>query len=117
MSLLQEGGPVFMYPLLALLVTIIVIIGKGFGKENKNKTIKLLNAVSLFALFYGLMGQVLGLIQAFDAIQSFNQEGINPEIVAGGLKISFLSTLFGIFIFLVARAGIITFILKDKEQV
>jgi hypothetical protein len=115
MSLLQEGGPVFMYPLLALLVTIIVIIGKGFGKENKSKTIKLLNAVSLFALFYGLMGQVLGLMQVFDYIQSFSPKVINPEIMAGGLKITFLSTLFGIFIFLVARVGILTFILKDKE--
>jgi len=115
MHLLVEGGVMFMYPLLVLLFVIIAIIVRGFGKEKKSKTIKLLNSVGLFALFYGLMGQVLGLIQAFDAIQSFSPKGFAPGIIAAGLKISFLSTLFGILNFLVSRAGIIAFILKEKE--
>lgn len=114
MQLLQDGGPLFMYTLLTLLFITLALIVKGLLKKDYSKTIKLVSSISLFALVFGLLGQVIGLITAFDSIQSFSPDGINPGVLAGGLKISFLTTSFGFFVFLVGRAGIIIMTWLEK---
>lgn len=113
MNLLQEGGPLFMYTLLLLLFISIGLFAQGILKKEKvEKTISLLSSISLFALVFGFLGQVLGLIAAFDAIESIGN--VAPNIIASGLKVSFLSTGFGALVFLVGRLGIIilTFLKK-----
>lgn len=106
LSIINDGGPVFMYPLVVLIIINIALTVKGFiKKETLQKTIKLLNSVSLFALVWGLLGQVIGLIAAFDAIEA--AADISPAMLAGGLKISFLTPLFGFIAFLIGRIGII----------
>lgn len=45
------------------------------------------------------------MIGAFDAIEAARD--ISPAILAGGIKISLLSPVFGTFIFLIDRLGII----------
>ena len=62
-------------------------------------------SVALFAIVWGFLGQIIGLISAFDAIEAAGD--ISPAILAGGLKISALSPAFGMFVFLVGRLGII----------
>ena len=112
---LIEGGPVFMFPILFLLILILVLIVKGFiDKNNNKKTISLISSVGLFTLVWGILGQTIGLIQAFDAIQVAGD--VSPGIIAGGLKISLLTTFFGLFTFLVARLGIIILIWMKKEK-
>lgn len=114
MNLLNEGGPIFMYPLLALLILVLILLAKGFSKKERvTKTIKLVSSITLFALVWGFLGQIIGLITAFDAIQ---MEGDMPfGVLAGGLKISFLTPAFGSVVFLIGRLGIIllTFLQKD----
>ncbi len=56
--------------------------------------------IGLFALVAGVMGQMVGLFQAFDIIQGV--ETIKPSILAGGLKVSMIPTLYGVIIFLVS---------------
>lgn len=111
---LNEGGPFFMYPLLLILILIIILIAKGFvQKGSVDKTISLISSIALFAIVWGFLGQIIGLIGAFDAIESYGD--VSPEIMAGGLKIAFLAPVFGMFNFLVGRLGIImlTWIKKD----
>lgn len=113
MHLLQEGGVLFMYSLLVLLILNIGLIVKGFTqKGDLEKTKSLLGSIGLFALVFGFLGQVLGLINAFDMIQSIGN--VSPEILAGGLKVSFLTTAFGALVFLVSRLGIILFTVFRK---
>lgn len=110
---LNEGGPFFMYTILLLLIICIVLIIKEFLKPaQKSKTIEILKSLSLFALVWGFLGLMIGLIVAFDAI-SFDGN-INPGILAGGLKVGLLSPTFGAFTFLIVRLGIIGLILKKK---
>lgn len=112
---LNEGGPVFMYTILILLIVIIALLVKVFLKqENIEKTIRLVSSISLFALVWGFLGQIIGLIQAFDTIQSFGN--VSPQVLAGGIKIGLLSPLFGMIVFLIARLGIISLILKQKNS-
>ncbi len=106
LSILNDGGPIFMYPLVLLIIVNVALTVKGFLKtENVNKTIKLISSVSLFAFVWGLLGQVIGLIGAFDTIEAVGN--ISPSLLAAGLKISFLVPMFGFVTFLIGRAGII----------
>jgi len=106
LSIINEGGPTFMYPLVILIIVNIALTIKGFiGKSNVQKTIKLLSSVSLFAIVWGLLGQVIGLIGAFDAIEAVGD--ISPALLAGGLKVSFIVPMFGFITFLIGRIGII----------
>jgi len=114
MHLLEEGGPVFMYTLLLLLFISIALFIYGLTKKNKRSKVKdLLSSVGLFAIIFGFFGQIIGLIAAFDAIESMGD--VSQGVLAAGLKISFLCTGFGALVFLVARLGIIILTVLRKE--
>jgi hypothetical protein len=103
---LNEGGPLFMYTTLFILILILALLIRGFLKpSSRDKTITLVSSISLFVLVWGFLGQMIGLISAFDAIEAAGD--ISPSMLAGGLKIAILSPLFGMFVFLIARVGII----------
>ena len=103
---LNEGGTLFMYTTLVILIAIIVLLVKAFVKtEDKEKSIILVKHLSLFVLVWGFLGQMIGLIGAFDAIQAVGNP--SPEILAGGIKVAILSPTFGMVAFLIARLGII----------
>ncbi len=113
-TLLNEGGPFFMYPLFIILILVIILIVQGFLKrENVKKTISLISSITLFAVVWGFLGQMIGMIGAFDSIEAVGD--ISPAVLAGGLKVSFLAPIFGMFIFLIGRLGIIilTWMRKD----
>jgi len=49
----------------------------------------------------GFLGTVIGMVQAFDDIQSAGD--ISPTVVAGGMKVALLTTIFGIVVALVLQ--------------
>lgn len=49
----------------------------------------------------GFLGTVVGMVQAFDAIQQAGD--ISPTVVAGGMKVALLTTIFGIIVALVLQ--------------
>tara|TARA_B100000768_G_C10890879_1_gene213578 strand:- start:32 stop:388 length:357 start_codon:yes stop_codon:yes gene_type:complete len=112
-SILSNGGPLFMYTILfALLVCITLIIKALLKSDSNGKTLKLIKSLSLFALVWGFLGMMISLTSAFEAISISNR--ISYNIVAAGLKIALLSPAFGMLTFLIARLGIIALILKEK---
>ncbi|RLD77021.1 MAG: MotA/TolQ/ExbB proton channel family protein [Bacteroidetes bacterium] len=111
---IYEGGPFFTFPIVFLLILILVLIVKGFLNINKNsKTISLISSLGWFTLVWGILGQTLGLVAAFDAIQSAGD--ISKGIMAAGLKVALITTIFGLFTFLVARLGIIILTWMNNE--
>jgi len=111
---LNEGGPFFMYPLLLILILIIILIVKGFLKRgNMVKTISLISSITLFALVWGFLGHIIGMIGAFDSIEATG--GVSQEIFAAGIKVSLLVPVFGSFVFLVGRLGIIILTWMQKD--
>ncbi|CAM3841012.1 MULTISPECIES: MotA/TolQ/ExbB proton channel family protein [Flavobacterium] len=111
---IYEGGPFFMVPIVFLLIAILLLTIFGILKANKNKkAVSLISSLSLFVLVWGFLGQSIGLIGAFDAIQDMGN--ISAEILSSGLKISFLPVVFGMFTFLIGRIGIIVLTILDKE--
>ena len=103
---LNEGGPLFMYTTLLLLIVMVALLIRAFFKPtSRQKTVTVVSSISLFVLVWGFLGQMIGLITAFDAIEAAGD--ISPAMLAGGLKIAILSPLFGMVAFLIARIGII----------
>lgn len=112
---LNEGGPFFMYPLLFILILIIVLIVKGLlQKESVEKTMSLIGSIALFAIVWGFLGQIIGLIMAFDSIEAVGD--VSPAVLAGGLKVSALAPAFGMLNFLIGRLGIIVLTLIKKDE-
>lgn len=106
LNLLNDGGSLFMYSILAMLILVIVLIISAFvrGGEHK-KAITIISTIGSFTLAFGVFGQILGLISAFDSIEAVGD--VSTPIMAAGLKISLLSPLFGLLVFMVSRLGVI----------
>jgi len=71
----------------------------GYGGVQMGLLEKNVSWVSLFialAPMLGFMGTVIGMIDAFDSIQSAGD--ISPTVVAGGIKVALLTTVFGLVV-------------------
>jgi len=108
-DLFLMGGTLFM-SILSLLFIIMVVwfvyhffLSMNNVKINKEKKLLLLEqgkSIGLFALITGILGQLIGLYSAFSAIE--NAGNITPIMVYGGIKVSMVTTLYGIFIYLIS---------------
>ncbi len=111
----NDGGPIFTYTIFALLIVILALFVQALmNKGNQQKTISLIKSISWFAVAWGFLGRTFGLIKAFDMVAA--QGELTPRLLADGLKMALVDPLFGIFVFLIARAGIIALIWMGKEK-
>lgn len=106
-DLFYMGGPLFMGILTILLVIILamtvyfvvtVVSGKSVGRENFRHQLTYLKSLGLFTMITGILGQLIGLMMAFSAIERAGD--ISPAIMVGGLKVSMITTLYGVFIYM-----------------
>jgi hypothetical protein len=109
----NEGGPLFMGMLSIVLLVILVITilaGKSAlsNKSLEQKWLGYIKPLGLFAFVLGMLGQFLGLFQAFAVIGSGVE--ISPAMMASGVKVSMVTSIYGMIIFLIAY--LLWFILK-----
>jgi len=111
---LNEGGPLFTYPILILFFIIIALVIKELVKpKNPEKTIEVLSTLGWLSVAWAFFGHTIGLITAFDSIEAAGE--LAPMHFASGLKIALLNLLNGAFILLTARIGMLILILKHKK--
>ena len=71
----------------------------SYGSVQMGLLEKGLSWISLFialAPMLGFMGTVIGMIEAFDSIEA--AADISPSLVAGGIKVALLTTVFGLIV-------------------
>ncbi len=76
----------------------------SYGSVQMGLLEKGVSWVSLFialAPMLGFMGTVIGMIEAFDAIEAAGD--ISPSLVAGGIKIALLTTVFGLIVAIILQ--------------
>jgi len=76
----------------------------GYGGVQMGLLEKNISWLSLFialAPMLGFMGTVIGMIEAFDSIQAAGD--IQPSVVAGGIKVALLTTVFGLVVAIILQ--------------
>ncbi|MFM7179568.1 MAG: MotA/TolQ/ExbB proton channel family protein [Bacteroidota bacterium] len=76
----------------------------SYGSVQMGQLEKGLIWISLFialAPMLGFLGTVVGMIQAFDAIEIAGD--ISPSLVAGGIKVALLTTVFGLIVAMILQ--------------
>lgn len=107
LDLFYQGGALFMSILTIILIAMIAVSvingmalrnGKFATVELATRKLSYTKSIGLFALVIGVLGQLIGLFSAFQAIE-LSEGGIGPEMLAGGFKISMITTLYGLIIY------------------
>lgn len=80
--------------------------------QRTYRKIRLIKEVGLFALIIGLLASSIDLMGAFQAIEMAGD--VSPAILAGGLKITFISSVYGLMIY--ALSLLIYFALSSKAN-
>ena len=108
-NLFRMGGPLFMgiltgilFIVLAIAVFNLILVLKKDYKDldETRKRLRYMKSIGLFALVTGLLGQMIGLYMAFNAIEQAMD--VSPAIMAGGLKVSMIVPMYGMVIFLIS---------------
>ncbi|MCX7953936.1 MAG: MotA/TolQ/ExbB proton channel family protein [Bacteroidales bacterium] len=68
---------------------------------NLEKGLSWLSMVIALAPMLGFLGTVVGMVQAFDAIEAAGD--ISPTIVAGGMKVALITTVFGLIVAIIVQ--------------
>lgn len=114
------GGMLFM-TILSISLTVIIaasilnIMRLSKGNYDPGKQILTINdikAIGVFAIIWGIFGQSIGLFSALQALEG--SPDISPAMIYGGIKVSFITTLYGTFIFLLS--WIITILLSNWSR-
>ncbi len=74
------------------------------GSVENGKLERNITWIALFialAPMLGFLGTVVGMIQAFDAIEAAGD--ISPSLVAGGIKVALLTTVFGLIVAMILQ--------------
>ena len=112
LELYKMGGWQFMGMLTILALVIIGFCAKKVidlfltTKKSPPKLkwgLNYIRSLGLLALVVGVFGQVLGLFEAFQAIEEIKE--VPPSLLAGGLKVSSITTIYGFIIYIFSYLG------------
>lgn len=108
-NLFYEGGPLFMGTLTIILIAMVawavyhflpVMLNKETEISKTRARLKHIRTIGSFALIFGILGQLIGLYQAFGAIEQMG--GVSSSMLMSGLKVSMITTFYGIIIFMIS---------------
>ena len=113
LELFIMGGPLFMGILTLIFIAMIAsVIRYVSATEQTQEKLDLIKGCGQLAMITGVLGQLIGL---FDALKSIEKVGqIAPGILAGGLKVSSITTMYGLFIYVITL--IIWIVLKYRRS-
>lgn len=97
-EIFQMGGTLFMSLIsIAQIVMFLGIVLDLSGKKGRH----LVREAGMLALAIGVLGQLIGLFDAFKAIEAMG--GVSAAMLAGGLKVSSVTTIYGLIGFIISR--------------
>jgi len=110
-----------MAPIYLMWIMVLILAVRFFILYRDNKKpeqVKKTNDGILFfgslAFLIGITGQMVGLVEAFDAIQRAGDAGIAPQHVAGGLKVTFIAPVMGMLLLIFST--IIWFVFRNLKN-
>ena len=123
LHLFFEGGWEFMTLISLLALTMlffsfkagsrIISSGTALGQSSP-ASLYYIRFFGMLALVVGLLGQIIGLYEAMKQIAA--EGGIPQDVLAGGIRVSSITTLYGLFVFLLAHLIWFGLDLKLRKQ-
>lgn len=124
-DLFYMGGPLFMGVLSLVLISMIVwalyhilpvLANKKVNIKRKRQKLMHIKTIGTFGLATGILGQLVGLYAAFSAVEQAGS--VAPAILMGGLKVSMITTIYGVLIFLISLLlwWLLDFLLAGKAE-
>ena len=98
--------------LAAVILNIIRVSRGNYNPEKQILVITDIKAIGIFAIVWGVFGQSIGLFSALQAMEA--AADISPQMIYGGIKVSFITTLYGMFIFLLS--WLITIVMNNWSR-
>ena len=77
-----------------------VFTKKEINLAYTKSKLKHIKTIGSFGLVIGILGQLTGLYGAFEGVEQAG--GVSQALLMGGLKVSMITTFYGIFIYLVS---------------
>ncbi|MCF6332708.1 MAG: MotA/TolQ/ExbB proton channel family protein [Draconibacterium sp.] len=104
-ELFKMGGVWFMsivtiFGMGMLLYSVKIVIEVFVKKEYDGKGVNYILMFGSLAFIIGLLGQAVGMFEAFAAIQAAGD--ISPALIAGGLRVSMITPFYGIIYFILS---------------
>jgi len=104
-ELFQMGGMLFMLIITILGIAMIIYSVKSFiavftKNDYSGKGINYILMFGSLAFIIGLLGQAIGMFEAFAAIQEAGD--ISPGLMAAGFRISMITPLYGVIYFVLS---------------
>ncbi|WP_346856625.1 MotA/TolQ/ExbB proton channel family protein [uncultured Draconibacterium sp.] len=110
------GGPymfwITIFGLLALGLGVWKIVELVTGKKPNTRFLELIRMSGSLALAFGLFSQIVGIVQALEAIRA--AADVSPQIVMGGAIVSFYAPVWGFIVFFIAT--VFYYVLKEIIQ-
>lgn len=107
-ELFYMGGTLFMGTLTLIFLIVLILAIRTWMKfssgdwdiSTTRRNLSYVKSTGILALVVGVLGQLIGLYSAFIAIEEMKE--IPPAMLAGGLKVSMITTLYGTLIFIIS---------------
>ncbi len=86
---------------LATVAGISLFNPSNLNSDKAKYLLRMIWSVALFTLTFGILSQILGLINVFSYLENENAK-IASSVLAKGIKLTFHPTLYGLLIYLVS---------------
>ena len=96
--------------LLTLLFILMIVFFVIRLMTSDEKWYSIIKNLGITALAVGILGQLIGLFTAMQHIEAAG--GISPGVFASGFKVSMITTMYGLIIFIISKLFLI---LKPEE--
>lgn len=119
-QLFIEGGWLFMSLITLLALSMLYFAVKGAAAVYGNPAVYAPGSLyyirffGMLALVTGVLGQLIGLYEAMKYIAQAGE--VSQQVLAGGLKVSSITTLYGFIVFIIAHLIWFVLDLKGKER-
>lgn len=122
-QLFIEGGSLYMGILTGIFIIMVVwaiyhflpvYTRNGIVPQNTRAKLKHIKTIGSFALVFGIFSQLLGIYQAFGIIEQVGD--ISPKLFMSGLKISMITTIYGMIIFMISLVVWLVFDFIARKQ-
>jgi len=106
-NLFYMGGPLFMGILTVIFIFMVAwavyhflpVISKNvFEPISLKAKLKHIKTIGTFGLVIGILGQLVGFYGIFEGVEQAGE--VPPALLMGGLKVSMVTTFYGIIIYL-----------------